>query len=72
MPSFWDLIAKRESAANAAAEQPREQIAKLSSELACAEEELAELAITRGRSAAARQRLQVGRDHDLLDTANLR
>jgi len=47
MPSIWDLIAEHETAANAAAEQLREQIAKLSAELALAEVELADLAVTR-------------------------
>jgi hypothetical protein len=47
MPPIWDLIAERETAANAAAEQLREQIATLSAELALAEAELADLAVTR-------------------------
>lgn len=47
MPPILDLIAERETAANAATEQLREQIAKLSGELALAEQELTELAITR-------------------------
>ncbi|MCI0689892.1 MAG: hypothetical protein L0Y54_22030 [Sporichthyaceae bacterium] len=47
MPPIWELIAERETAANAAAEQLREQIAKLTAELALAETELAELAVTR-------------------------
>lgn len=47
MPPIWELIAEREMAANAAAEQMREQIAKLTGELALAETELTELAITR-------------------------
>jgi hypothetical protein len=47
MPPILELIAEREAAANAAAEHLREQIAKLSDELALAEGELAELAITR-------------------------
>lgn len=47
MPPILDLIAEREAAASAAAEQLREQIAKLTAELALAETELAELAITR-------------------------
>jgi hypothetical protein len=47
MPPILDLIAQREAAANAAADVLREQIAKLTGELALAETELAELAITR-------------------------
>lgn len=47
MPPILDLIAQREAAANAAAEALREQIATLSGELALAEQELTELAITR-------------------------
>jgi hypothetical protein len=47
MPPILDLIAEREAAANAAAEHLREQIAKLTGELALAEDELTELAITR-------------------------
>lgn len=47
MPPILDLIAEREAAANAAAEHLRQQIAKLSDELALAEGELTELAITR-------------------------
>ncbi|WP_144120963.1 hypothetical protein [Catellatospora sichuanensis] len=47
MPPILDLIAEREAAATAAAEALREQIAKLTDELALAETELAELAITR-------------------------
>ncbi|MBV1856618.1 hypothetical protein [Catellatospora tritici] len=47
MPPIWDLIAEREAAATAAAEAMREQIAKLTDELALADNELAELAITR-------------------------
>jgi hypothetical protein len=47
MPPLLDLIAEREAAAAAAAETLREQFAKLSAELALAETELAELAITR-------------------------
>lgn len=47
MPPIWELITEREAIANVAAEQLREQIAKLTSELRFAETELAELAITR-------------------------
>jgi len=47
MPPILDLIAEREAAATAAAEQLREQIANLTDELALAETELTELAITR-------------------------
>jgi hypothetical protein len=47
MTPILDLIAEREAAANAAAEHLREQIAKLADELAVAEAELADLAITR-------------------------
>jgi hypothetical protein len=47
MPPILELIAERQSAANAAADTLREQIAKLSAQLALAEPELAELAITR-------------------------
>lgn len=47
MPPILDLIAEREAAAKAAAEALREQITKLTDELALAETELAELAITR-------------------------
>lgn len=47
MASLLDLIAEREAAATAAAEQLREHITRLSAELAAAETELAELAITR-------------------------
>lgn len=47
MPPILDLIAEREAAANATAQMLREQIAKLTGELALAEDELAELAITR-------------------------
>ncbi|WP_203787761.1 hypothetical protein, partial [Longispora fulva] len=42
-----DLMAERETAATTAAEELREQIAKLSVELALAETELVDLAITR-------------------------
>jgi hypothetical protein len=47
MPPILDLIAQREAAANETAQRLREQIANLSVELALAETELAELAITR-------------------------
>ena len=47
MPSILELIAEREAATHAAAQQLREQIATLSAELALTETELAELAITR-------------------------
>lgn len=47
MPPILELIAERQSAANAAADALREQIATLSAQLALAETELAELAITR-------------------------
>jgi hypothetical protein len=47
MTSIWELIAERETAANVAAEQLREQIGKLSAELALAETELADLETTR-------------------------
>lgn len=47
MPPLLDLIAEREAAATAAADVLRAQIAELSAELALAETELAELAITR-------------------------
>ncbi len=47
MPPIWDLIAEREAAATAGAEQLREQIEKLTGELTLAEAELADLAITR-------------------------
>lgn len=47
MPPILDLIAQREAAANETAQRLREQIASLSAELALAETELAELAITR-------------------------
>lgn len=47
MPPIWDLITEREAAAQAAAGHLREQIAKLTEELALADTELAELAITR-------------------------
>lgn len=47
MPAVWELIAEREMATAAAAETLREQIAKLSAELALVDTELAELAITR-------------------------
>jgi len=46
MASIWELIAERETAATAA-EQLREQIGKLPAELALAEAELADLAVTR-------------------------
>src|SRR3954454_6529642 len=47
MPPVWELIAERETVAAAAAETLREQIAKLSAELALIDTELVELAITR-------------------------
>jgi hypothetical protein len=47
MPSLLDLITEREATATAAAEQLRAHIAKLTDELALAETELADLAITR-------------------------
>jgi hypothetical protein len=47
MTPLLELIAERETAAGAAADVLRDQIAKLSHELALAETELAELAITR-------------------------
>ncbi len=47
MPSLLDQIADREAAAGAAAEQLRERIAQLTDQLAVADTELAELAITR-------------------------
>lgn len=47
MPSLLDLIAERETDAGAAADALRDQIAKLSTELALVETELTELAITR-------------------------
>lgn len=47
MPPILDLIAERESAANAAATRLREQIATLTDELTLAEDELSELAVTR-------------------------
>lgn len=47
MPPIWELIAEREAAANAVAQTLREQIGKLTDELAAAETELTELAITR-------------------------
>ena len=46
-PSILDLITERETAASATAERLREQIATLTEQLARAETELAELAITR-------------------------
>lgn len=46
MSPILDLIAEREAAAKAAAGQLREQITKLTDELALAGTELAELAIT--------------------------
>jgi hypothetical protein len=46
-PSILDLITERERAADAAAEQLREQIAALTDQLTTAETELTELAITR-------------------------
>jgi hypothetical protein len=47
MAPVWELIAERETAAAAAAETLREQIATLSAELALIDTELVELAITR-------------------------
>lgn len=47
MPPVLDLIAEREAAATAAVRALREQIAKLTEEVALADKELAELAITR-------------------------
>ena len=47
MPAVWELLAEREAAATAAAETLREQIDKLSAELALVDTELTELAITR-------------------------
>jgi hypothetical protein len=47
MAAVWELIAEREAAATAAAETLREQIDKLSAELALVDTELTELAITR-------------------------
>ncbi|MGH3516008.1 MAG: hypothetical protein ACRDQ7_01015 [Haloechinothrix sp.] len=47
MPSIWELIVERETAATTAAEHLREQIGELSAELGLAEAELADLAITR-------------------------
>jgi hypothetical protein len=47
MPSIWDLIAERETAAHTTAERLREQITTLSAELALAEAELADLTVTR-------------------------
>ncbi|GAA1424493.1 hypothetical protein ACFQZ4_45735 [Catellatospora coxensis] len=47
MTPLLDLIAEHEAAATAAADVLREQIAKLSAELALAETELTELAVTR-------------------------
>ena len=47
MSSIWELIAERENTATAGAEHLREQIGKLSAELALAEAELADLAVTR-------------------------
>lgn len=47
MSPILELIAERQAAANAAADALREQIANLSAQLALAETELAELAITR-------------------------
>ncbi|RKR88336.1 hypothetical protein BDK92_2649 [Micromonospora pisi] len=46
-PPLLDLLTERETAARAAAERLREQIASLSDQLTTAETELAELAITR-------------------------
>lgn len=47
MPPILDLIAEREAAATAAGELLREQIAKLTAELAAIDTELHELSITR-------------------------
>jgi len=47
MAAVWELIAERDAAATAAAETLREQIDKLSAELALVDTELTELAITR-------------------------
>lgn len=47
MTPLLDLITERETAAGTAADMLRDQIAKLSTELALVETELAELAITR-------------------------
>jgi hypothetical protein len=47
MPPIWDLITERETVATAVAQQLREQIAELSAQLADAETELADLAVTR-------------------------
>lgn len=47
MPSIWELIAERETAAAAAAQTLREQITTLSAELALVDTELTDLAITR-------------------------
>jgi hypothetical protein len=47
MPSIWELITERETAATAAAAHLREQITKLTNELVLAEAELSDLAITR-------------------------
>ena len=47
MPPTLDLIAEREAAATAAGELRREQIAKLTAELAATDTELHELSITR-------------------------
>jgi hypothetical protein len=46
-PSIHELITEREAVASAAAEQLRERIAALSEQLAAAETELADLAVTR-------------------------
>jgi hypothetical protein len=47
MPPIWDLITERETAASTTADRLREQIATLTEQLAHAEGELADLAITR-------------------------
>jgi hypothetical protein len=47
LPSLLDLIADRETAASAAAQQLRERIAELTGQLAVVEAELADLATTR-------------------------
>ena len=47
MPPIWELIADREAAATATAQRLREQIGTLTEQLQAAENELAELTITR-------------------------
>lgn len=72
MPPIWDLIAEREITATEAVQGLREQIAKLTDELAVAETELAEFGSTTGGMRAKDVCLALGIGTTPRDTEGIR